>query len=191
MGGVDDELGDEVFVAGLHAEATGAAATLLAVDGDGGAFEVAGVGDGDGDLLVGDEVFEGEIGGFVEDDGAAGVAVLVADLFEFLDDDAAELLFRRQDRFEFGDVFADGAEFVEDLVDGELGEAVELQFEDSVDLLVGEDEGGGGGSGGEGEEVGVDAVLGGIEGDAGDFGAAEGDAAVGEVGEEVFAGVGA
>ncbi len=46
-------------------------------------------------------------------------------------------------------------------------------------------------AGREGEEVGVDAVFGGVEGDAGDLCAAEGDAAVGEVGEEVFAGVGA
>ena len=51
-------------------------------------------------------------------------------------------------------------EFVEELVDGELGEAVELQFEDGVDLLEREDEGGGGGEGH------VDAVLGGVEGDA-------------------------
>ena len=48
VGGVDDELGDEVLFAGLHAEAAGFAATLLAVDGDGRALEVAGVGDGDG-----------------------------------------------------------------------------------------------------------------------------------------------
>ena len=37
----------------------------------------------------------------------------------------------------------------------------------------------------------VDVVLGGVERDAGELGAAEGDAAVAEVGEEVFAGVGA
>ena len=42
------------------------------------------MGDGDGDLHVGDEVFEGELGGFVEDLSAAGVAVLIADLFESL-----------------------------------------------------------------------------------------------------------
>jgi hypothetical protein len=58
VGGVDDELRDEVFFARLHAGAAGAAAALLAVGGDGRALEVAGVGDGDGDLLVGDEVFE-------------------------------------------------------------------------------------------------------------------------------------
>ena len=94
--GVDDELRDEVLFAGLHAEAAGAAAALLAIDGDGRALEVAGVGDGDGDLLVGDEVFELKLGGLVEDLGAAGIAVLVADLFELLDDDAAELLVARR-----------------------------------------------------------------------------------------------
>ena len=75
MGGVDDELGDEIFFAGLHAHAAGAAAALLAVDGDGGALEVALVRDGDGDLLVGDEVFKLELGGLVDDLGAALVAV--------------------------------------------------------------------------------------------------------------------
>ena len=68
--------------------------------------------------------------------GAAGVAVLVADFGEFLDDDFAELGGGGEDGFVLGDVVADLAEFVEELVDGELGEAVELQFEDGVDLLV-------------------------------------------------------
>ena len=107
VGGVDDELRDEVLFAGLHADAAGAAAALLAVGGDGRALEVAGVGDGDGDLLVGDEVFEGELGGLVDDLGAACVAVLVADVFELLDDDPAELLFGGEDRLVLGDVVAD------------------------------------------------------------------------------------
>ena len=46
------------------------------------------------------------------------------------------------------------------------------------------------GGGREGDS-GVDAVLGGVERDAGELGAAEGDGAVAEVGEEVLAGVGA
>ena len=36
--------------------------------------------------------------------------------------------------FVLGDLFADFAQFVEDFVDRELGEAIELQFEDGVDL---------------------------------------------------------
>jgi hypothetical protein len=166
VGGVDDELRDEVFFAGLHAEAAGSAAALLAVGGDRRALEVAGVGDGDGDLLVGDEVFEGELGGLVEDGGAAGVAVLVADVFELLDDDAAELFLAGEDGLVLGDVVADGAELVEELVDGELGEAVELQLEDGVDLAVAEDQGAGGvvgELGGDAAAGEVDVVLGGVE----------------------------
>ena len=112
VGGIDDELGDEVFVAGLHADAAGAAATLLAVGGDGRALEVGGVGDGDGDLLVGDEVFEAELGGFVEDEGAAGVAVLFLDEGELVCDDGLELGGGVEDGFVLGDVFADLGEFL-------------------------------------------------------------------------------
>ena len=185
VGRVDDELRDEVLFAGLHAEAAGAAATLLAVGGDGRALEVAGVRDGDGDLLVGDEVFELELGGLVEDLGAALVAVILADGFEFLDDDGAELFLRGEDGFVLGDVVADFAELVQQLVDGELGEAIELQFEDGVDLAVAE------GEGGVDQRGGIDAVLRWIELDAGEGLIADGDPAVGEELEEVFAGVGA
>ncbi len=90
-----------------------------------------------------------------------------------------------------GDVVADHAELVEELVDGELGEAVELEFEDGVDLAVAEDERAGrvvGELGGDAAAGEVDGVLGGVECDAGKLGAVEIDAAVGEVGEEVFAG---
>ena len=66
-------------------------------------------------------------------------------------------------------------------------------------MPIGEDEGaGGGGSGvgrgelrGDGAAGEVNGVLGGVEGDAGELGAAQVDAATGEEGEEVFAGVGA
>ncbi len=97
---------------------------------------------------------------------------------------------RREDGFVLGDAVADGAELVEELVDGELGEAVELQFEDGVNLFVTEDEGCGAGGVG-GQEGGVDGVLRGVESDAAQFGATQGDALVAEVGEEVLAGVGA
>ncbi len=46
---------------------------------------------GDRDLLVGDQVFQLQLRGFVQDAGATGIAVLVADLFELLDDDGAQL----------------------------------------------------------------------------------------------------
>ena len=66
---------DEIFVARLHAGATRASAALHAVGGDGRALHVAGVADGDGNLLVGDEIFENDFGGFVFEAGAAFIAV--------------------------------------------------------------------------------------------------------------------
>ena len=131
---VDDELRDEIFFARLHARAAGAAAALLAIDGDGRALQVALVADGDGDLLVGDQVFKLQLGALVDDLRAALVAVLVANFFEFLDDDRAQLLVAGQDRFVLGDPLAHLLQFVQNLVDGELGQAIELQFENGVDL---------------------------------------------------------
>ena len=62
--------------------------------------------DGDGHLLVGDQVFEMDFGRFVFDDGAALVAVLLLDFFELLHDDVAQLLLRSEDRFVLGNVIA-------------------------------------------------------------------------------------
>ncbi len=106
---VDDELRDEIFFARLHAGAARAAAALLAIDGDRRPLEVALVADRDGNLLVGDEVFELKLGGLVDDLRAARVAVLVANFFEFLDDDVAQLLVAGEDRFVFGDLVANFA----------------------------------------------------------------------------------
>ena len=43
-----------------------------------------------------------------------------------------------EDGFVLGDALADLLQLVEQLVDGELREAIELQFEDGVDLAKGE-----------------------------------------------------
>ena len=56
------------------------------------------------------------------------------------DDDGFQLLFAGEDRLQFGDAVADLREFLEDFVDGELSEAMQLQFEDRVDLRVRETE---------------------------------------------------
>ena len=102
MGGVDDELGDEVLFAGLHAGAAGAPATLGAIDRDGRPLEVTLVADGDSDLLVGDEVFKLELGAFIDNLGAARVPVLVAHFFKLGDDDGAELGFAGKDGLVLG-----------------------------------------------------------------------------------------
>jgi hypothetical protein len=77
---------------------------------------------GDRDLFVGDQVFELQFGGFVENLRTALVAVVLADGLELLDDDRAQLLFRSKNRLVLSDVVADLGQFLEQLVNGELGE---------------------------------------------------------------------
>src|SRR5712691_4237775 len=90
VGGGDEEVFDEILLAGLHAGASGSTAALHAVGGDGRALHVAGMAEGEGNLLVGDEIFENDFRGFVFDASAALVAVQVFYFFEFLDDYAAK-----------------------------------------------------------------------------------------------------
>jgi hypothetical protein len=52
---------------------------------------------GDGHLLVGDEVFELKLGRLIDNLGAAGIAVLVANLLELFDDDVAQLFVAGKD----------------------------------------------------------------------------------------------
>ncbi len=111
-----------------------AAAPLLAIDADRRALQVALMADRNGNLLVGYQVFKLKLGGFIDDLRAALVAVLVANLFEFLDDDRAQLLVAGQDRFVLRDLLANLAKLAQDFVHRELREAIELQFEDRIHL---------------------------------------------------------
>ena len=136
--GVDEEMLDEILVARLHAGAARASAALHAVGGDRRALHVAAVADRDCDLLVGDQVFQMDFRSFVFDDGAALVSVEFLYFFEFFHDHGAQLLFRTQNGFVLGDVLTRDIQFFRDFVDGELGQAVQLQFENRVSLNSGE-----------------------------------------------------
>src|ERR1700691_724448 len=138
VSGGDEQMLDEILVTRLHAGAAGAAAALHAVSGDGGALEIAAVAYGDCYLLVGDQVFEHDLGSFVFNAGAALVAVELSYFFELFDDDGAQLLFRAEDGFEVGDVVASETEFFGDFVDREPGQAVQLQLENGLGLDRGE-----------------------------------------------------
>ncbi len=129
-----DQLRDEILFARLHARAPGAAAALLAINADGRALEVALVAHGHRNLLVGDQIFELQLGALVDDLRAPRVAILVANLFQFLDDYLAQLFLAGQDGFVLGDALAHLLQFIQQFVDGELRQAVELQFENGVDL---------------------------------------------------------
>src|SRR5262249_6300960 len=107
VGRGNEQMLDEIFIAGAHAGAASASTALHAISGDGRALQVAGVADGDGNLLVGDEVFKMDLGGFVFDDGAALVSVELLYFFELFDDDGSQLFLGTENGFVLGDVLAD------------------------------------------------------------------------------------
>src|SRR5207248_9712611 len=110
------------------------AAALLAIGRNRRALQIAGVGDRDRNLLINDQVFQLDFGGFVKDLGAALVAVLLLDLLQLFDDHVAQLLLARQDGFVFGNAIANVLQLVDDLVNRKARQAMQLQVEDGVSL---------------------------------------------------------
>ena len=96
----DEEVLDEIFVAGLRADAALAAARLMAVDVDRRALDVAGMADGDGHLFVFDQVFELDFLDAIDDLGAALVAIGFQDFAQLGDDDGFQFLVAGEN-FEF------------------------------------------------------------------------------------------
>ena len=74
MGRGDEQPGDEILLAGLHAGAALAAAALRPIGRERHALDVAGVGDGDDHVLALDQVLVLHLAFLVEDDGAARCA---------------------------------------------------------------------------------------------------------------------
>ena len=66
--------------------------------------------------------------------GAALVAEILLDFLQFLDDHAAQHLFRTEDFQVLGDLPLDLGQFVEDLLLLHAGQALELQFDDGLGL---------------------------------------------------------
>src|SRR5258708_31841159 len=66
---------DEVFITSLHAGAAGSAAALHAIGGNRRALHVTRVAESDGDLLVGNQIFENNLGGLVLNASSAFVTV--------------------------------------------------------------------------------------------------------------------
>ena len=129
---------DEIVFARLGADAALAAARLVAVDVDRSALDVAGMADGDGHFFVFDQVFELDFFDAIDDLRAAVVAIGFQHFAQLGDDDGFQFLLAAENFFELLDALANFAEFFEDFVDGELREAVQLQFENGVDLGIGE-----------------------------------------------------
>jgi len=93
----DEEVADEIFVARAHADAPLAAAALIPVGGDRRPFDIAGVADGNGHILFGDQRLDAQLARLAFDNlGAAIVAVLLAYGFELVDDDLHQQPFARE-----------------------------------------------------------------------------------------------
>lgn len=134
VGGGGEEVCDGVVFAEGCAFDAFAAAFLGAVLVGVGAFGVAAGGDGDDDVVFGDEVFDGHVAVEGVDGGAAVVAVFVDDFGEFFGDDGALSDGGGEDVFEVGNFCHEVVVFVGEFLTFECCEAPELHFEDGVGL---------------------------------------------------------
>ena len=80
MGVGDEQAGDEILLAGLHAGAALAAAALRPVGRERHALDIAGMGDGDDHVLALDQVLVLHLAFLIDDHGAARGGELVLDL---------------------------------------------------------------------------------------------------------------
>ena len=125
-------------LAGGHADDALAAAALGAIGADGGALDQAGVGDGDDDAFVGDEVFDGDLA-FVGDQlGEARGGVFGFDLAQLVLDDGEDAGFLGQDVEQILDALEDLGVFGLDLVNFQAGQLVEAQLQNRGDLGLAE-----------------------------------------------------
>ena len=137
VGGGDEEVGDEVLVLGLHPHAAAPAALLRAVARDRGALDVAGVGDRDRHVLVGDQVLDARSRSAASDDlGAARVRRGSSrSCRELLDDDLRRCgLGEARMSLRSAIAHRELGELVHDLLALEAGQPLQLQLEDLVGL---------------------------------------------------------
>ena len=134
MGVGDEEVAHDVLFARRHADEALAAAALLPVRLERRALDVARVRRGDDDVLVGDEVFDAEVAGLLDEVGAALVAVLRPDRAQLVEDDGHHQLVARQNGAQLLDELHQLGELVDDLLPLEARQALELHVEDRLRL---------------------------------------------------------
>jgi hypothetical protein len=83
-----------------------------------GALDVAGMANGDELLGVSDEIFQLDFVNFIDNLGAAIVAIGFVNFTQFAGDDLLELFIAGQNFLEFGDQLADGLQLLENFVNG-------------------------------------------------------------------------
>ena len=132
----DEQPLDEVPLLGVGADDPLAPPTLLAVAGERHALDVSLVGDGDGDVLLGDEVLHVELLGLAGDLGAPGVAVAGFHLLHVVADEVVDEVVVGEDVAVVLDFFLELLVFGFDLFALEARQPGELHGEDGVGLEV-------------------------------------------------------
>ena len=132
--GGDEEVFDHVVAAQLGAAHALATALLRAVVVRAGALGEAVAGDGDDDVLFGDEVFHRHFPVEGEDAGAALVTELVDDFGQFGGDDGALTFGLGENVVEVVDASLEFGVLVHDLLALEGGQAAQLEGQDGVGL---------------------------------------------------------
>src|SRR5438128_8150774 len=129
---------DEIFFLRFRADSSFTAPRLMTIGVRRRAFDIPGVAHGDEHVRVGDQVFELDFVDLVHNLRAAIVAIRFVNFFQLRSDDGFQLAFAGEDFLQLDDQVANGFQFVENFVDGKLRQAVQLQFEDGVNLFVAE-----------------------------------------------------
>src|SRR5208283_23638 len=155
----------------------------MAICLDGRALDVSGMTDSNEHVGVSNEVFQLDLVHLIDDLGAAIVAVRFMDFLQLGDDDGFQFLVAVENFPQLANEFSDGFQLLENFINRKLGEAVQLQFEDGVDLRVTE------------AGVGRQAVFFAVENDAVKFFVRavldDCDGVVGEIFKKIFFGIGA
>ena len=121
MGRGGKHAGDRILAFGCHARATLAAAALGAIGGQGRAFDIAAMGDGDDHVLARDEVFILHIRIAFDNRGSAWNGKSVAHSHQFLANDRHDLFARGEDFQIPSNRLGQGAGFFKDFVAAKTG----------------------------------------------------------------------
>ena len=130
----DEEVADEILLARAHPNATLAAAALHAIGGDRRALDVAGVGDGNRHVFVGDQVLDAEFATLVDDVVRRSSPNRSRIVLQLVDDELDQQLVAREDRAQALDRLHQLGELVDNLLPLQPGQPLELHVEDRLRL---------------------------------------------------------